>query len=128
MAVLTRRQELTAATATTATLPTLPFDMIIEILCNLPVKFLIKLKCVCKSWYSLFSDHKFIKKLLLNSTMNQNLILKSIRKDSPKFCYMVYPLHSLLTDVTTEGTKINFPLNNDEYYTHLVGSCDGVLC
>jgi F-box interacting protein len=43
---------------------------------------------------------------------------------------MVYPLHSLLTDVTTEGTKINFPLslNNDEYYTHLVGSCDGLLC
>jgi F-box interacting protein len=32
--------------------------------------------------------------------------------------------------VTTEGTKINFPLslNNDEYYTHLVGSCDGLLC
>ncbi|MCI97458.1 hypothetical protein A2U01_0118759, partial [Trifolium medium] len=41
---------------------------------------------------------------------------------------MVYPLRSLLTDVTINGTQINFPLNTREYSTQIVGSCDGLLC
>jgi len=43
----------------TVTLPYLPHDLIIYILMTLPVKSLIRFKCVCKFWFSLISDPKF---------------------------------------------------------------------
>ncbi|MCH81608.1 F-box/kelch-repeat protein [Trifolium medium] len=43
-------------------LPTLPEDVIPQILCRLPVKLLIQLRCVCKSWNALISDSEFLKK------------------------------------------------------------------
>ncbi|AES68630.2 F-box-like protein [Medicago truncatula] len=50
-------------TLTSPPLPTLPFDLIQEILRRLPVKLLFQLRCVCKPWNSLISDHKFIMKI-----------------------------------------------------------------
>lgn len=50
------------------TLPTLPFDLIAEILCRLPVKLLLQLRCVCKFWNYLISHPKFAKKHLSMST------------------------------------------------------------
>ncbi|MCI16994.1 F-box/kelch-repeat protein, partial [Trifolium medium] len=41
---------------------------------------------------------------------------------------MVYPLRSFLTDVTTDGTHINFPLNTEMSCTRIAGSCDGIIC
>ncbi|MCI53759.1 F-box/kelch-repeat protein, partial [Trifolium medium] len=49
-------------------LPTLSLDLIEEILCRLPVKLLVQLRCVCKSWNALISDPKFAKKHLSRST------------------------------------------------------------
>ncbi|KAK2358125.1 F-box/kelch-repeat protein [Trifolium repens] len=37
----------------------LPHELIIQILLRLPVKYLIRFKCVCKSWFSLISDPHF---------------------------------------------------------------------
>ncbi|RHN45342.1 putative F-box domain-containing protein [Medicago truncatula] len=45
-------------------LPSLPLDLVAEILCRLPVKLLLQFRCVCKSFKSLISDHKFGKKHL----------------------------------------------------------------
>lgn len=43
----------------------IPFDLVKEILCRLPVKFLLQFRCVCKSWNFLISnDPKFAKKHL----------------------------------------------------------------
>jgi F-box interacting protein len=41
------------------TLKHLPHEMIIQILLRLPIKSLLRLKCVCKSWFSLISDSHF---------------------------------------------------------------------
>ncbi|XP_057459122.1 F-box/kelch-repeat protein At3g06240-like [Lotus japonicus] len=39
----------------------LPVDMMVEILLRLPIKSLLRFKCVCKSWLSLISDPQFAK-------------------------------------------------------------------
>jgi len=114
----------------TTPLPTLPFELITEILCRLPVKSLVKFKCVCKPWNSLISDCKFARKHFRMSTMNPNLILKS-RNYSPDFSHTVYPLRSIFTNVTTDGKQIKFPLHSLNFDYHIggiVGSCDGILC
>ncbi|CAL2254774.1 unnamed protein product [Prunus armeniaca] len=40
----------------------LPFDVITEILSCLPVDSLLRFRCVCKQWFSLFQDLQFIAK------------------------------------------------------------------
>ncbi|XP_069148648.1 F-box protein CPR1-like [Solanum lycopersicum] len=39
----------------------IPNDIIIDILTKLPVKSLLRLKGICRSWYSLIKDEKFVK-------------------------------------------------------------------
>jgi hypothetical protein len=39
----------------------LPLELIIQILVRLHVKSLLRFKCVCKSWFSHFSDTNFAK-------------------------------------------------------------------
>ncbi|PNX81999.1 F-box/kelch-repeat protein [Trifolium pratense] len=85
-----------------SSLPTLPFDLISEILCNLPVKLLLQLQCVCKSWKSLISDHNFAK--------------KHLRKSTPR--------------LMIQRTKLRFPNSLKNKYCSPSGvcSCDGILC
>lgn len=56
----------------------LPVELIIEILCRLPVKPLKRFRCVAKLWCSIIDSQRFIKLHLHQSTTrnsNQNLIL-----------------------------------------------------
>ncbi|KEH16768.1 F-box protein [Medicago truncatula] len=73
----TQRQRLATGTLTypPPELPTLPFDLIPEILCRLPVKLLIQLRCLCKFFDSLISDPNFAKKHLHMSTKHHHLML-----------------------------------------------------
>lgn len=109
-------------------LPTLPFEIIAEILTRLPVKLLIQLKCVCKSWNSLISDCNFVKKHLQISTLNPKLIIIKMEHSRFSLSPMVYPLRSFFTAVTTDGTKINYPVNSENNFVRIVGSCNGILC
>ncbi|AET03603.1 putative F-box domain, galactose oxidase/kelch, beta-propeller, F-box associated interaction [Medicago truncatula] len=120
---------LTSSSLHTPPLPFLPFDLITDILCRLPVKFLIQFQCVCKSWNSLISDPKFAEKhcrlsttRLVHTLTFSNLPYKHILKS--------YPLHSVFIDLTTNQTA--HPITQLEtpskYYFYFVGSCNGILC
>ena len=61
----------------TIRLTTLPFDLLAEILCRLPLKLLLQLQCLCKSFKHLISDRKFAKKHLCLSTKHYHLIVTS---------------------------------------------------
>ncbi|AES88432.1 putative F-box domain, galactose oxidase/kelch, beta-propeller, F-box associated interaction [Medicago truncatula] len=108
-------------------LPILPFDLIEEILCRLPVKLLLQLRCVCNSWNSLISHPKFSKKHLRMSTTCR---IHRIRRNHgrSKFLLKSYTLHSVFTDdVTTDVMHLSFP-STSFYLPSIVASCNGILC
>ncbi|XP_045822964.1 F-box/kelch-repeat protein At3g23880-like [Trifolium pratense] len=100
--------------------PTLPFDLIPEILCKLPVKLLLQLRCICKSWNFLISDPNFIKKHFRQSTTH----LVHILTYSENFLNS-YTIDSVLTDQTAITSKLEF---RNHRGVSFVGSCNGILC
>ncbi|KEH32820.1 putative F-box domain-containing protein [Medicago truncatula] len=108
-------------------LPTLPLDLIAEILCWLPVKFLLQLRCVCKSWNSLICDANFAKKHLRLSTVRQ-LHFLSYSNRLHNYILTSHPFHSIFTNITNDFTQLELPPNNHDGDYYLVGSCNGILC
>ncbi|AES68581.1 F-box/kelch-repeat protein At3g23880 [Medicago truncatula] len=114
-------------------LPTLPFDLVAEILCRLPVKLLLQLRCFCKSWNSLITDHKFAKKHLSLSTTR---CLHCVSYTGFPYLYVLksYPLGPVLNNLTTNITEYEYsPYNIHGDHPRLcvdcfVGSCNGILC
>ncbi|CAJ2638483.1 unnamed protein product [Trifolium pratense] len=110
-------------------LPTLPLDLISEIFCRLPVKLLLQLRCVCKSWNSLISDPNFAKKHLHMST-TRCLHFVSYSNFAKKYIFSSYPLRSVFSTLSTNVIQFEYhPINhtpNNSYY--IVGSCNGILC
>ncbi|CAJ2638940.1 unnamed protein product [Trifolium pratense] len=111
-----------------SSLPTLPFDLISEILCNLPVKLLLQLQCVCKSWKSLISDHNFAKKHLRKST--PRLMVSIINNRHKNVSLFDSPIPSLFSTLKIQRTKLRFPNSLKNKYCSPSGvcSCDGILC
>ncbi|KAI5396163.1 F-box/kelch-repeat protein At3g23880 [Lathyrus oleraceus] len=104
-------------------LPTLPFDVVVEILSRLPVKILMQLQCVCKSWKSLISDPKFAKKHLRHAS--QSLVLTVGELD---FVVIANPLSSVFTEATTTTIQVDYPVKDKDDSAAIVGSCHGILC
>ncbi|KEH33350.1 putative F-box domain-containing protein [Medicago truncatula] len=113
-------------------LPTLPFDVIPEILCFLPVKFLLRSRCVCKSWNSLISDPKFAKKHFCMSS--RQIYFISYKRLPTKYKFMSYTLDSLFTERATLQDVFEYSPNNclgDRHVMNIyrsVCSCNGILC
>ncbi|GAU28820.1 hypothetical protein TSUD_21570 [Trifolium subterraneum] len=113
----------------------LPLDVIVEILCRLPVKLLLQLCCVCKSWnHLILKDHKFaIKHLGMSIKRHHLIITRWIQsKDLAIISYPFdsVPLHSI---VTSNGTQLDYShiIRCDWRCNRrhgLVASCDGLLC
>jgi F-box interacting protein len=113
---------------------TLPFDLVTEIMCWLPVKFLLQLCCVCKSWnYIISHDSNFAKKQLRLSTSNhdrRHLILTPTGFSS-EFLLCDFPISSIFSNssVSTQLQLIRYPLTIN--YGHSFGgvsTCHGMLC
>jgi hypothetical protein len=110
-----------SSSRTLASSPSLPLELLEEeILCRLPVKILLQLRCICKSWKSLISDDpKFAKKHLrmskiLNHQHNHHHIVFST---CPGQILCDSPLSSVSTNVsnpTVTQTQLNIPISNIE--------------
>ena len=106
---------------------TLPIELIQEILQRLPVKFLLQLRCVCKSWKSLISHPQFAKNHLHSSPTATRLIA-GFTNPAREFILRAYPLSDVFNAVAVNATELRYPFNNRKCYDFIVGSCDGILC
>ncbi|KEH34028.1 F-box/kelch-repeat protein At3g06240 [Medicago truncatula] len=109
----------------------LPFELVAEILCRLPVMFLLQLRCLSKFFNTLISDPKFAKKHLRLSTTRHLILSYADIHDHSRL--ISYPLHStfhqcdsIFNSVTVKPTQIRYPFNKQ--YNNIVGSCHGILC
>ncbi|XP_060170529.1 F-box protein CPR1-like [Lycium barbarum] len=110
-----------------------PLDVFAEILCRLPVKSVVRCKCVSKSWLTLIDSPEF-SNLHLNyslqlKTANSNLFLILRKVDYygyGKRCFYSLHFDSLNSRVVTPKELTN-PLLSSEYSTKVVGSCNVLL-
>ncbi|OVA20843.1 F-box domain [Macleaya cordata] len=99
----------------------LPEEIILNILSRLPVKSLLRFRCVCKSWFKLFSssDPNFVKIHLNHAIQEKNF--------SVMFCRVT--LYSIDCDNDDDdAVEIDYPFKSSRGYVKILGSCNGLLC
>ncbi|KAL3636148.1 hypothetical protein CASFOL_020695 [Castilleja foliolosa] len=108
----------------------LPPEIIIEILARLPVKSLLKFRCVSKSWLTLISSPQFIKTHLKISTQTPNLSTYRLMLTicNPDFDLIHCSVQSLMFADLTVAHNIDYPKKNPHCAVWIVGSCNGLLC
>ncbi|CAJ2638257.1 unnamed protein product [Trifolium pratense] len=110
--------------------PFLPEEIIFQILLRLPVRWLLELKRVCKSWKTLISNPIFTKSHLQNLKMNpsishQHIFTSLLIYEPSKIAY--FPLKPLLKNGSDRPTTklVEFCMENRFV---IIGSCNGLLC
>lgn len=104
----------------------IPEELLIDIFARLPVKSLIRLRLVCKSWYSLISKPSFIT-THLNRTKKSNTTLPQLLIKCES-AYQQYYLSCF--DDETFGVKyeeLESPFDISVKFFDILGSCNG-LC
>ncbi|XP_021297569.1 F-box protein CPR30-like isoform X2 [Herrania umbratica] len=106
----------------------LPRELFLEILLRLPVESLMRCKCVCKFWYALIRNAKFIE-LHLKYNCNNNVCVLLKR------CLLTClgEKENMLSLVCSNGFSfvnldVDLSLYKKEPCLQLLGHCDGVIC
>ncbi|KAK9287766.1 hypothetical protein L1049_016206 [Liquidambar formosana] len=106
-------------------MPSLPTEIIVDILARLPVKTLIRFKCVCKSWRSLIADPHFVQEHLDRAT-------KDADTHRRRLLLSTFPLQSINYEAADEdidaAVMFDFPLKIPNRKAEIVGSCNGLIC
>ncbi|CAK9161884.1 unnamed protein product [Ilex paraguariensis] len=110
--------------------PEIPEDIVTNVLLNLPVKSLLRFKCVSRPWRSLISQSQFTKNHLNRATGSNNdklarygyLDFKSHpSRESVNFCSC-----EVLSNVG-RVTKFEYPFGSYFLNAEILGSCNGLL-
>ncbi|KAM7503290.1 hypothetical protein LguiB_002194 [Lonicera macranthoides] len=104
----------------------IPPTVITSILSRLPVKTLVRFRCVCKSWCSLISSPNFINKHLTLTLNNPPHLLLKYLSLSPKREH--YSLR-LTNESIDEFTQLHCPFKTASgNFFRVIGSCNGLIC
>ncbi|CAI9762238.1 unnamed protein product [Fraxinus pennsylvanica] len=101
----------------------IPEDVIINIYLRLPVKSLLRFKCVCKSWCSIITSSRFIYEHLdmaLADNRKSRLLIMHHASDTSDFFLFT-------NDQLTTPTPLTIPKKDPCYFT-IIGHCHGLLC
>ncbi|THG06264.1 F-box/kelch-repeat protein At3g06240-like [Camellia sinensis] len=100
----------------------LPMDIIVDILNRLPIKSLVRFRCVCKTFRHLISNPTFISSHLLHHRTTTIFTFKHRTTSSSTL--------SLLQSPSSSENPINLvhPFPNRTRDLHLIGSINGLLC
>ncbi|CAI9109042.1 OLC1v1008779C1 [Oldenlandia corymbosa var. corymbosa] len=102
----------------------LPVDVIVEILSRLPVKTLLRCKCICRLWNSRISDPSFI---LSNFGRERALMLC---ESSPVHGVLSVNFYSVDDEVSVVNLPNPHPIGDllpSHSYTTLLGACNGLI-
>lgn len=110
----------------------LPQDIFVDILTYLPVKSLVRFKCVCKPWQSLISDPRFVKLHLKQAIEGNNI-------NRQRLLVAAEPLYSSVDfEAASDGDDINAVMElpypsaasrtESFAFASIRGSCDGLVC
>ncbi|PIA27937.1 hypothetical protein AQUCO_07400047v1 [Aquilegia coerulea] len=117
-----------SATTTTRVVNYLPWETIFEILLRLPVRSLIECKLVCKTWYAIIKDPRFIDLHLSQSIARHYVLLTWILQDTKP----TLQIHSLVEEEEYKWRASLFDMgltyNNVFPSFFISGSCNGLLC
>ncbi|KAL3726640.1 hypothetical protein ACJRO7_031535 [Eucalyptus globulus] len=105
-------------------------DILIEILSSLPVKSLMRFKCVSKRWQSLIADPGFAKSHLQRLKARDIIPSQRIVKSSPvqTIDYELFD-GGIGGDEDSVVVKFHEPrMDDSRWELVLVGSCDGLVC
>ncbi|XP_030924560.1 F-box/kelch-repeat protein At3g23880-like [Quercus lobata] len=104
----------------------LPDDLVYDILTRLPVKSLIRFRCVSRSWYCTITDSDFITKHLERANLLSNgcLLCNPHRIGQYSSCDYLCTFVCNTDRTSTEISRFEFP-SYDEY---LVGFSNGIIC
>ncbi|KDP26134.1 hypothetical protein JCGZ_22235 [Jatropha curcas] len=108
----------------------IPDDLIESILLRLPIKSLIRFKCVSKQWQSLLTSHRFVR--AFNKDQNQTCLLVPMNlltdPDSTSIINLI-DLKTIADEPERENNNwaevIRFPYQCQSKFT---SCCDGILC
>ncbi|KAL3508926.1 hypothetical protein ACH5RR_028327 [Cinchona calisaya] len=107
-----------------------PADILKEILRRLPVKSLIRFRCVCKSWCAFIKSPEFIA-LHLSSRRHShadddtNILIMRFIKDTKKY---VLSFHSNKESMDTIAPDLEVPIFHDYGAAVLLGPSNGIVC
>ncbi|XP_058214317.1 F-box/kelch-repeat protein At3g23880-like [Rhododendron vialii] len=108
----------------------LPPEITVEILSRLPVKSLLRLRCVCKSWRSLISNPKFAKTHLCRASMNTDytnhrlIFSRLYPRTDVKSC----SLYSIANRNSDSAVQLDCPLKDPNLQVTIWGCCDDLVC
>ncbi|WOG86860.1 hypothetical protein DCAR_0206079 [Daucus carota subsp. sativus] len=114
----------------------IPVEILAQILLFLPVKSLIQLTPICKSWYNLIKDPHFISAHLIhslniaknntNTSDDHRYLLATPCKFKPfgdkYFCFVIHPDNMKVLE------KWELPICTRNMNVEVVNSCNGLLC
>lgn len=112
-------------------LPNFPQEIILDILSRIPVKSLLKFRCVSKTWRYLISTPHFIKSHLAMSRQskdhaNHSLVLVPIDSQTQFYTCSIYSILYEMSPV--KALKLQLPMQNPYPRLSLVGCCNGLFC
>ncbi|KAL5058092.1 hypothetical protein RYX36_029696, partial [Vicia faba] len=107
----------------------IPDEIVAEILCLLPVKTILQLRCVSKAWKTLISDPTFIQKHFNNSSQNPHLLFTPLKLRYPMSSVEYFPVLRLLDNLY----NLSLIVSRDNFHgwkniCQVVGTCKGLLC
>ncbi|GKV19503.1 hypothetical protein SLEP1_g29756 [Rubroshorea leprosula] len=110
-------------------LPSLPDEIIFEsILTRLPVKSLVRFRCVCKSWRSSISDPRFIQNHLSLVKAHDGLDNWRVILQYPRQILKSCSLSNIFHEPYGYSVDLDFPRKKARLDVEIVGSCNGLVC
>ncbi|XP_021282737.1 putative F-box protein At2g02030 [Herrania umbratica] len=107
-----------------------PDELIMSIFVNLPVKSLLRFKCISKLWRSSVIDNDFIEQHLLNQQKKDPRILFAstiLRQIAVESMFINVDGAEGIGEAVTDVLTITFTNQCEDYFCTL-HSCDGVVC